>query len=116
MPTLTWALSRLCLLATGRNYHGGDFALSINPTRYLRLLLFDFGIESGHSAFSGEGSLTTAQALFGPEFVLRHRHINGFVHGLFGFAQYDLGACATPCQFPYTPPPVLTRALEIISH
>jgi len=85
---------------TGRNYYGGGFAVSINPTSYLRVVLLDVAVEAGHSAFSGEGSLTTAQALFGPQFVLRRRKVNAFADGLFGLAQHQLGTCTAPGEFP----------------
>jgi hypothetical protein len=80
----------------GRNYYGGGFAVSVNPTSYLRIVLLDVAVESGHSSFSGEGSLTTAQALFGPQFVLRRRRVNAFADGLFGLAQYEVGLCTVP--------------------
>jgi hypothetical protein len=101
---------------TGRNYYGGGFSFSFNPKAYLRVILLDVGLESGHSAFPDEGALTTGQLLVGPEFVLRRRHVNGFAHTLFGLAQYDLGSCATPCAFPYTPPPVLTPHANVRNH
>jgi len=84
---------------TGRNYYGGGFAVSVNPTRYLRVLVLDLSVESGRSAFAGEGSLTTAQALFGPQFVFRRQKLSGFADGLFGVAQYQLGVCTIPGQF-----------------
>jgi hypothetical protein len=80
----------------GRNFYGGGFAVNVNPTSYLRIVLLDVAVESGHSSFSGEGSLSTAQALFGPQFVLRRRKVNAFADGLFGLAQYQVGLCTVP--------------------
>jgi hypothetical protein len=82
---------------TGHNYYGGDVTLSVNPKRYLRLLLFDIGAQQGHSVFS-EG-IGNAQVLFGPQFVLRRPRVNVFAHTLFGLTNTHLGGCGFggPC-------------------
>lgn len=76
---------------TGHNYYGGDVTLSVNPKRYLRLLLFDLGWQRGHSVFS-EG-IGNAQVLFGPQFVLRRPRMSAFAHALVGLTNTHVGGC-----------------------
>jgi hypothetical protein len=79
----------------GRSYNGGQFDAKFNLRKHIALL-FDFAGESGTSKISDplgyetHMQLDATQFLVGPEFTVRTRKFNAFVHTLFGLTRISL--------------------------
>jgi hypothetical protein len=72
---------------TDQNYYGMHVNASFNPTRFLRIVMCDFGVQIGGTTanlYPEKGDLRTSQALFGPEFVYRGQKSAWFAHTLIG--------------------------------